>query len=155
MGLVQDEAFRDALKLAFAAGMLSHSMSCAIPVQTRLVLLAPSTCYDFTNPTTTKPFTTSNLFQSIQGPTKTIQPTYLAIPLTMGFPAHALQAQMLPPHWLPSSCSLNSAFWDVLRRTAELSVYGFVALAWISLQAAKISHKKVRNADTLPSSRVV
>lgn len=146
MGLFQDEALSDALKLTLAAGMLSSSATYSIPVQMPLVLFAPSLYYDLMNLTTTKPFMTLNLPQ----PIKTLQPPHVAIPFYAIFPACALQAQIRISPWVPPPCSLNSAFWDVVRNTVELSVYGVVALAWL-LQVTKATPKKVRNADPFPS----
>lgn len=141
MGFFQDEALSDALKLAFAAGMLSSSMPHTIPVQVPLVLFAPPTCYDLMNLMTTKPFTTFNPPQT----TKTLRPSYIAIPLYTIFPVHGLQGQGPPPQLVPS------AFLEVVRRTAELSAYGAVALAWLLSQIANATPKKVRNAKPLSS----
>ena len=155
MGLFhQDEVLSDALKLAFAAGMLSSPMSHTIPPQIPLVHFALPTCYHSTNPTTTEPLTTSNSSQPIPGLTKTLQPSYVAVPLYTIFTVHPLHNQMPPPQWASSSRSLNSPFWDVVRRTAELSALGVVALAQLFLQVAKATPTRVRNADSFPRSTV-
>jgi hypothetical protein len=144
MGLFQEEAFSDALKIALAAGMPSYSIPHTVPVP--LVLFAPPTYHDLTSSTTMTPFTTLDLSQSIQGSTKTLQTPYIALPLHMIFPVYALQAQVPPPQWVPSPCLLSSAFWNVVKKTAELSACGAVALAQLFLQIAEATPKKVRNA---------
>ena len=150
MGLFQDEAFSDALKLALTAGVLSSSMHRTIPVQIPLAFFVPPSYDDSTNPTTTKPFTTVNQSQSIQGLMKTLQPPYVTIPLHMFFPVYDPQAQVPPPQRVLSPRSLISMFWDMVRRTAELSAHGAVALARLFSLVGKAAPKKVRNADHFP-----
>lgn len=147
MGLLQDETFSGVLKLAFAAGVLSSSVPYTTPVQIPITFFAPPTSYDFMNPTTTNPFATFNPFQSIPGSTKNLRPLYVAIPPYTIIPCYALQAQAIPPQWTPP---FNSAFWDVVGRTVERSVYGAMALVWFFSEIAKATPEKVWNAG--PSS---
>ncbi|KAF9644646.1 hypothetical protein BDM02DRAFT_3121550 [Thelephora ganbajun] len=128
MGVLQDETFSDALKLALSAGMLPPLMPYTFAGQMPIIFLAPPTCYDFMNHTTTKPFTISNPFLSIPGSIKTLRPSYVAIPLYTIIPLHTLQTQVSPPQSIPSPRPLDSAFWDVVERTVEHSVHGATAL---------------------------
>ena len=148
MGLYQDEAFSDALRFALATGMPSCSMAYAIPVQMPLVLFAPPTCHDLMNPTTTTPFTTFDSSQTTQSSTKTSQPPWIAIPLNAIFPLYALQTQVSPQQWIPSPDTLSSAFWSAVKRMAELSACGALAvvLARLFSQIAEATPKNVRNA---------
>ena len=141
MGVSQDESFFGVLKLALAARVLSSLMPFALPGQVPTVMfLAPSTCYDFMNPTATKPFTIFNPYLSIPGSTKTLRPRYVAIPLSYAiFPLYTLQSQAPPPH------PLDPTFWNVIERAVEHSVYGASALAWLLSEIAKATPQKVRS----------
>lgn len=146
MGVLQNETLSDALKLALATGMLSPSMPCTFPGQIPTIFPAPPTCYDFMNPTTTKSFTTPNPYLSI----KALQPSYVAVPLYTIVPLYALQAQAPPPQSIPPPHLLDSAFWDVVERTAERSVEGAAALAWLSSAISKAAPEKVSSTETIP-----
>jgi len=139
MGVFQDEAFYHALKLALAARMLSPLMPFTSPSQVP-VFIAPSTCYDFMNPTTTKPFTTVlNTCPSILGSTKTSRLPYIVIPSYTIVPLHILQTLAPPPH---SPYPPDSATWDVVGRAVEHSVHGAAALAWLFSEIAKATPRK-------------
>ena len=147
MGIFQDEAFFDGLKLALATRMLSLLMPLALPGQVPITFLAPSTCYDFMNSTATKPFTILNPYLSIPGSTKTLRPSYVAIPLSYAIvPIHLLQTQAPPPHLAASPHQSDLAFWNVIERAVEHSVQGAAALAWIFSEIAKATPQKVRSA---------
>lgn len=139
MGLLQEETFANALKLALAAGILSPSVPYAIPVQMPVSFFAPP-IYDFMNPTTTKPSTTFNPFLSSS--TKTLRPLYAAIPLYTIVPLHTLQPQLFSPQWTPSPPLLDSAFWEVVKRTAEYSLHGAAALTWLLSEISKTTPEK-------------
>ena len=149
MGIFQDEAFTDALKLALAARLLSPSTSTpyhAFPGQVPIVFPAPPTCYDPMNPTTTKPFTILDPYLSHYNSIKTLRPSYVAVPLYAIVPLHILQVQTPPPQSIPSPHPTESAFWNVVERTVEHSVRGATALAWLLSGTAKAVPQKVRNA---------
>ena len=153
MGLLQDETFSDALKLALAARMISQ-MPYAVPVQMPIIVFPPPAYYDFMNPTTTKQFTTYNPFMSNPGSTKTLRPSYIAVPHYTIVPFHPLQPQAPPPQWTPSPHLPDSAFWDLVKQTAEYSARGAAGLAWLFSEFAKPSPEKVGNAGLLFSVNV-
>lgn len=146
MGVFQDEAFPDALKFALAARMLSPLMPFTSPGQVPIVFLAPPTCYDFMNPTTTKPLMTLNPYLSTTGSTKTLQSPYVAIPLYTTVPLYFLQAPAPPPHSTISPHPLDSVFWNVVERAVEHSVHGVTAFGWLLSEIAKVTPQKVRSA---------
>ena len=148
MGLLQEETFANTLKLALAAGILSPLVPHAIPVQTPISFYAPP-IYDFMNFMTTNLSTTLNPFLSSS--TKTLRPLYAAIPLYTIVPLHALQLQLFPPQWTPSPPPFNSAFWDAVKRTAEYSLHGVAALAWLLSEISRTAPEKVRNRNSFPS----
>lgn len=141
MGLLQDETFFDALKLALAAAMLSYSTPQIVPVQIPIAFLAPPNRHDLMNPMNTKPFTISHPFQSIPNSTKDLRPLYVTIPLYTIFPLCAVRPLAFTPQGIPSPQPFNSAFWDVVRRTLEHSLYGAAVLAWFS-EIAKATPEK-------------
>jgi len=144
MGVLQHETFSDALELVLAAGMLSPLMPCTFPGQMPMIFPAPPTCYDFMNPTTTKAFTTLTPNLSI----KALRPPYVAIPFYTIVPLYTLQAQAPPPHSIPPPHPLDSAFWNVVERTAEHSAQGAAVLAWLSSAISKVAPEKVGSTET-------
>ena len=111
----------------------------AFPAQMPIVFLVPLTHYDFMNPTTTNPFTTLD-----SSSTKISRPSYVAIPLYAIIPFHTIQVQTPPPQSVPSPHSLDSAFWDVVIRTAEYSLRGAAALGWLFSSFPEAVSRKVR-----------
>jgi len=141
MGVFRDETFFDALEFALAARMLSPLMPFALPDQVPIIFLAPLTCYDLMDPTATNPFTILGPYLSIPGLTKTLQSSYVAIPLSYAIvPLHILQAQAPPPH------SPDPTFWNAVERALEHSVHGAAALVWLFSEVAKATPQKVRCA---------
>ena len=150
MGGFSDEALYHALKLALAARMLSPLTPFTSPGQVPVTFVAPSTCYDFMNPPTTKPFTTiPNSCPSIPGSTKTSRLPYVIIPSYTIVPLHILQTLAPPPHSTTPPCPPDSAIWDVVERAVEHSVYGAAALAWLFSEIAKATPQKVRSPSFL------
>ena len=145
MGVFQDETFADALKLALAAGMLSYMTPCAFPGQLPIFLLTPSTPCDIMNPTTTKPLTILDPYLSTPGSTKTLRPSYVAIPLYTIIPLPTIQVQGPPPRSTLSPHLLGSAFWDVVGRTLAYSVHGAAVLACVLSAVSEAASQKVRN----------
>jgi len=148
MGVFRDETFTDALKLALAAGILSQTTPYTFPGQMPVVFLAPTTHYDFMNPTTTNPFTSLSS-------AKTLRPSYVAIPLYAIVPFPTFQAQPPPPQSIPSPHQLNSAFWDVVNRTVEYSVHGTMGLVWLLSKLAEAVSQKVRSCGTFFSRSLI
>ena len=147
MGVFQDEAFFNILKLTLATQMQSPLVPFALPSQVPIIFLAPSTRYDFMNPTATKPFTILNPHLSIPGLSKTLRPSYVAIPLSYAIvPLQTLQAQAPPPHPTTPPHSSDLTFWNVVERAVEHLVYGATALAWLFSEIAKATPQKVRGA---------
>jgi len=143
MGVFPDEAFYYALKLALAARMLSPLTPSTSPGQVPVTFIAPSACYDFMNPTTTKPFTTIfNPYPSIPGSTKTSRPPYVIIPSYTIVPLHALQTLAPPPHPTTPLYPPDSAFRNVVERAVEHSIHGAAALAWLLSEIAKATPQK-------------
>ena len=156
MGVFQDETFFDALKLALAARMLSPWMALALPGQFPIIFLTPPICYYFMNPTATKPLTILNPYLSIPGSTKTLRPSYVAIPLSyVIIPLHIIQAQTPPPHPTTSPHPPDSTFWNVVEQAVERSVYEAAALAWLLSEIAKAIPQKVRSTGLFFSVEVV
>ena len=147
MGVFQDETFFDILGLALAARIPPPLIRFVHPGQAPTIFLASLTCYDFMNPTTTKPFTILNPYLSIPGSAKTLQPSYIAIPLSYAIvPLHILQAQAPPPHSTVSPHPPNPTFWNVVERAVEDSIHGAAALAWLFSEIVKATPQKVRSA---------
>ena len=144
MGIFQDETFANALKLALAARLLSPSMPCTFPGQVPIVFPPPLTCYDFMNPTTTKPFAILDPYLPFYASIKTSRPSYVAVPLYTIIPLHILQVQAPPPHSTLSPHLPDPTFWNVVERTVEHSVHGAAALAWLFSEIAKATPLKVR-----------
>jgi len=145
MGVFQDESFFDAPGLALAARMPPPLIHFALPGQAPTIVLAPLTCYDFMNPTTTKPFTILSPYLSIPSLTKTLRPSYVAIPLSYAIvPLHMLQAP--PPHSTVWPQPLDPTFWNVVERAVEHSVHGAAALAWLFSEIVRATPQKVRSA---------
>jgi len=143
MGVFQDETFFDVLGLALAARMPPPLICFALPGQAPTIFLTSPTCYNFMNPMTTKPFTILN---PIPGSTKTLRPSYIAIPLSYAIvPLHLFQAQAPPPHSTASPHPPDPTFWNVVERAVEHSVHGAVALAWLFSEIFRTT-QKVRSA---------
>ena len=138
MGVLQDETFSDTLKLAFTAGMLSHThtIPCTFSGQTPNITFSPP---HFMNPTTTEPLTTTNPHP----PTKTLRPSHTAIPLCTIIPlvVPTPQAQAPPPQSPPPPHPLNSAFWNAV----DCSVRGAAALAQLLSVFGEAISQKVRS----------
>lgn len=155
MGVLQDETFSDALKLALATGMLSRTMPFAFSGQAPVIFLAPPPCYDFMNLTTMKPLTIPNPYLQFPGWTMTLQPSYVAIPFYTITPLFPLQAEAPPPHSIPSPHPPSHAFWNAVERTVEHSVHGAATLAWLSSALAKVTSQKVRGTGNQLLARSV
>jgi len=110
----------------------------ALPGQAPIVVLAPPTCYDLMNPTTTIPFTIPD-----SNPThKSLRPSYVAIPLYAMIPLPTPQVQALPPHPTLSPHLLNPVFRDVIERTVEHLILGATALVWLFSAFAEAAYQK-------------
>ena len=140
MGVFQDETFFDALRLALATRMPPPLICFALPGQAPTIFLTSPACYDFMNPTTTKPF-------MILNPIKTLQPSYAAIVLSYAIvPLHLLQAQAPPSHSTASLHPPDPTFWNVVERVVEHLVHGVTALAWLFSEIVRTAPQKVRSA---------